>query len=95
MNDILKRIIDHEKYNAKNSYDSKKFIFGTRVPENHILVSFDVVYTNTDINEVTKILKGKWSKIKEHTKINEKLFFELLEFCISTNKSLASQWDSH
>lgn len=84
MNDILKKIVNNEKYNVKNSYEFKKFIDETRVPDDHILVSFDVVslYTNTDIDEVTNILKRKWPEIKKHTNIDEKLFFELLDFCI-------------
>lgn len=87
MNNIIKNITDYTKYNVKNSYEFKSFIANVRVPDDHILVSFDVVslYTNTDITKVINILKRRWSEIEIHTTMDRNLFFEALEFCIDAS----------
>lgn len=68
INDILKNITDDTKYDIKNSNEFKNlnFITKARIPENHILVSYDVVslYTNTDVDKVTNILNRRWSEIE-------------------------------
>lgn len=80
---ILRTSID-SAYNITDSFSFCEFINGFRLPPDHVLVSFDVVSLFTCIPRklVTDSISKMWNKIEPHTRIDDKLFKEIVEFCL-------------
>lgn len=87
LSNVLKNIIGKSKNTVKDSWDLADVIRDITIPDNHILISLDVVslYTNTPTDLAIDILKNRWTEIKEFTKINEKDFIMAVEECLSSS----------
>ncbi|XP_055527883.1 uncharacterized protein LOC129720426 [Wyeomyia smithii] len=83
---ILQASVD-SVYNAKSSNTFCEYVNQLEVPQDHILVSFDVVslFTNVTKHAVTHDVIMMWDEIKKNTEINLDLFLEILEFCIDAS----------
>lgn len=86
LSNILTNIIGKTEYHIKDSWDFHNTIKNNKIPENHILVSFDVVslYTNIPIELAIKSIKEKWNLIKNFTAIPEKEFIEATKLCLNS-----------
>ncbi|XP_058832904.1 uncharacterized protein LOC131690856 [Topomyia yanbarensis] len=80
---ILQKSV-HSKYNIRNSYEFCQYINNINLPNDHVLVSFDVVSLFTSIPKelVRKSIFTHWAKIETNTSICLDLFWEITEFCI-------------
>lgn len=74
----------HSKYSIPDSYHFCEMINTTRLPEGHIMVSFDVVslFTCIPIALVRRSIINHWGEICEQTHICLDLFVEVVCFCI-------------
>ncbi|XP_044754436.1 uncharacterized protein LOC123313562 [Coccinella septempunctata] len=85
---ILKAAYDtNNEYYTRDTFHFAEMVKNLKIPEDHRLVSFDVVnlFGNLDKNKIIDILKSKWHKIRQHTVVDEKLFFEIVEYVLSNN----------
>lgn len=75
-----------EKY-VKNSFEFVDFIKTQTIPDNHMLVSLDVIslFTNIPIDLTNNIIKDRWHLIEINTTITLDMFLELFTFCIENN----------
>lgn len=74
----------NSNYNIRDSFSFCTFINSVRLPENHILVSFDVtsLFTCIPRDMIPGIIIERWEEIKKHTHINLDLFLEIVNFCL-------------
>jgi predicted GIY-YIG superfamily endonuclease len=81
--DILKSTIGLSEHSVKNSMDFRTKIKDFSIPDDHKLVSFDVVslFTNIDNRRVLDIVNRKWNVIKSSskTKLSKLDFLDALE----------------
>lgn len=58
-----------------------------KLPQDCTLISLDVVnlFGNLGKSTVVEVMNIKWDIIKEHTKINKKLFLEMVQFILENN----------
>lgn len=87
--EVLKKsyIIDNEYY-IRDSFHFSSIINGLKIPENYVIVSFDVVnlYGNMSKNSIIKAISNKWENIKNFTKgLTKKFFIEIIEFVLGNN----------
>jgi len=86
LSNILANILGNNEYHIKDSWDFHNFIKDKKIPNDHILVSFDVVslYTNIPIELAMQSISEKWSLIKNHTTIPKNEFIEATKLCLSS-----------
>ncbi|XP_062716665.1 uncharacterized protein LOC134292023 [Aedes albopictus] len=74
-------------HNIRDSFTFASEINRMKIPENHVIVSFDVIslFTNIPKELVIQGVFSNWEKIKRHTQINLDLFQELVAFCLDTS----------
>ena len=72
------------KYNIRNSFEFCDYVNNVKLPDGHVLVSFDVVslFTCIPIQLVRKSIFKHWTEIEENTSICLDIFWEITEFCI-------------
>ncbi|XP_037826543.1 uncharacterized protein LOC119614495 [Lucilia sericata] len=82
--DILRKLTNDSIYNVRDAREFKNRIDNTRIEDDEILVSFDVVslFPSIPINLAIKTIDRKWHMLEEHTKIPRELFMDILTFCI-------------
>lgn len=87
LSDILKKIVICDEYIVRNSYDVKERLKDIVIPDNHILVSFDVVslFTSVSLSLFMSLVEEYWFLIKTHTRMPFETFREALNFCIYKN----------
>ena len=88
--DVLIKVLD-VKANVKNSFDFKRSIDDVRMPEDYVLVSYDVVslFTNVTVERINDAIKKRWPSIRKHTKIKQGQFIEMVGFCLVDCNDLA------
>lgn len=71
-------------YNIADSFSFCLYINSVQLPEDHILVSFDVISLFTCIPRdlVISSIIERWLDIKPNTNINLDLFIEIMNFCL-------------
>lgn len=76
--------VSEDRLNVRNSQQLIDKLRNVELEDDDILVSFDAValFTCIPVALVLEITKERWNNIKNFTSINEKLFFEALEFCL-------------
>ncbi|XP_055543585.1 uncharacterized protein LOC129729127 [Wyeomyia smithii] len=74
----------NSRYNVSDSFSFCRFINSVQLPEDHILVSFDVASLFTCIPRelVTHTIIERWTYIKLNTNINLDLFLEVTTYCL-------------
>lgn len=84
---ILHPITTTFPYNVSNSIDLVKTLNTVTLPNNYVLVSFDVtsLFTNIPKELVIKIIKEKWQFISSYTTLSKSLLIELIEHCFDTS----------
>ena len=72
------------KYNIRNSFEFCEYVNNVKLPDGHVLVSFDVVSLFTCIPKelVRKSVFKHWTQIEENTSICLDIFWEITDFCI-------------
>lgn len=88
LSDILKVTFNNtNNYNIKDTFTFAIEMENIILPENYVLISLDVVslFTNIPLNLVINILKLKWNKIKDNTKISNSNFMMLINFIFENN----------
>lgn len=81
---IIGKIINKEIYNITNSFEFKNFIEAVNVPENYMMISFDVtsLFTNVSIDNVINVIEKRWDEIAIITPIPKEKFINLIKFCL-------------
>lgn len=79
---IINNIVDKDIYNVRNSFDFKEFIENIMVPQDHVMVSFDIIslFTNIPTDLAINIINNKWKDIENHTRIPQQKFINLIKF---------------
>ncbi|XP_055522434.1 uncharacterized protein LOC129716622 [Wyeomyia smithii] len=64
---------------------SGRYINSIRLPEDYVLVSFDVtsLFTSIPTYMIPGIIINRWQDIKQNTDINLDLFLEIIDFCLN------------
>jgi len=72
--------------NFKNSVEIVKKLANIHIPDDHDLVSLDVVllFTNVPIDMVMEILDNRWNLIESHTKIPKEEFLNAVKFTLNS-----------
>jgi len=72
--------------NFKNSVEIVKKLANIHIPEDHDLVSLDVVslFTNVPIDLVMEVLDNRWNLIEPHTKIPKNEFLNAVKFTLDS-----------
>lgn len=72
------------KYNIKNSFELKEKLKNIKIEEDEIIISLDVIslFPNIPVNFVINEIKTEWNIIRDKTNIPNKLFYDILEFCL-------------
>jgi len=72
--------------NFKNSVEIVKKLANIYIPEDHDLVSLDVVslFTNVPIDLVMEVLDNRWNLIEPHTKIPKNEFLNAVKFTLDS-----------
>ncbi|XP_062704289.1 uncharacterized protein LOC134286653 [Aedes albopictus] len=75
------------EYNIRDSFTFAAEIKHLKVPEDHVIVSFDVIslFTNVPKELILRAIREDWDRIKEHTQINMYLFLEIVNFCLDNS----------
>lgn len=88
MADILKSAYNTDNdYYIKDTFDFAAQINNFQLPNNHKIVSFDVVnlFGNLDKNNIIRILEKKWETIQYHAKMDKDLFLEIIQYILENN----------
>lgn len=91
LTDILTRAYDtNNEFYVKDSFQFSKFINNFQLPNNYVIVSFDVVslFTNLSLESVLKSIQNHWDTISQHCNLSFELFEELLTFIFDSNFSI-------
>ncbi|XP_062711953.1 uncharacterized protein LOC134289692 [Aedes albopictus] len=77
----------NSSYNIRDSFSFCSFINSVRLPDNYVLVSFDVtsLFTCIPRDLVSRTVIERWQEIRENTDICLDLFLEIVEFCLGCN----------
>lgn len=80
----IQKVIGNTENHVKNSFEFVKLINNLRILPNCRLISLDVkaLFTNIPKLLVLKCVKLRWREIRQHTKLPDSVFLEILEFCI-------------
>ncbi|XP_055546043.1 uncharacterized protein LOC129730608 [Wyeomyia smithii] len=72
-------------FNIKDSFSFCSYINSIRLPEDYVLVSFDVtsLFTSIPTYMIPGIIINRWQDIKQNTDINLDLFLEIIDFCLN------------
>ena len=78
--------IDNEFY-VKDSFTFSTYINNFQLPDNYVLVSFDVVslFTNLPLEAVLESIKNNWDSISPHCSLNYETMENLLTFIFDSN----------
>lgn len=84
---ILVPVVDTFSFNVRNSTELVELLEKTRLPDNYILVSLDVVSLFTTIpNElVSATIEEYWEDFKNMAKVPKETLIELVNICFSTS----------
>lgn len=82
LHDILNKLTPIFQFNVRNSYELVNRLKGETLPDNYVLVSFDVksLFTSIPQDLVNDIIDLQWDEISKHTKINNADFHDLIQF---------------
>lgn len=86
--DVLKSAYNEEnEYYVRDTFQFAKMLNNFKLPHDCTLISLDVVnlFGNLGKSTVVEVMNIKWDIIKEHTKINKKLFLEMVQFILENN----------
>lgn len=74
-------------YYVKDSFHFAEQVNNLNLPNNYVVVSFDVVnlFGNISKELVTTVIKKKWQDINRTTNISQDLFLELIHFVLDNN----------
>lgn len=91
---IIRKSINHEKYNILNSYTFHDFIVKQKIPQNYILVSLDVVslFTNIPMDIVKENIDKRWNEIRKYTSLPLSDFHDGIDLTLSHNYFM---WESN
>lgn len=81
--DIMTEAYDSgNDYHMTDSFKFSEFINNFELPNNFVLVSFDVtsLFTNIPVQLVTDSISRRWNSIQQHTNITKDMFLQLLTF---------------
>lgn len=80
---IINQINFQSPFSIKNSFDFVENIQKKIVPENNVLVSFDVnsLFTNIPSHLVLELISKNWTKLQPFTSISKHSFIELVKLC--------------
>ena len=83
----LKRVFPKTKYSIDNSFELKKLLNNTRVPPNHIMVSFDAksLFTNVTITHVIETLEKRSSVLSQKSIIPPHEIIRAIQFLYNNN----------
>lgn len=88
---FLSNLISHafvrDQYHVKDSFEMVKYIQGFSIPDDHILISLDVIslFTNIPTDLTIELLKDRWSLIEDHCELTLDAFVSLLQFCFDNS----------
>lgn len=89
---------ENDRYYIRDSFQFSELINNFQLPENYVVVSFDVVslYSNIPIDLVAEVLENRWDTISPHTNIPKREFVALVRFVFNSsfftyNKKIYSQ----
>ena len=70
LNIILENSLSMSNYTVKNSWEFQKIIITKTIPDDHVMISLDVVaiFPNIPFELVKKAVSKRWIKVKSHTK---------------------------
>jgi hypothetical protein len=87
LSNILNEHNKNNDYTIYNSLEFKQKIVEIKVPENHIMISLDVInlFPNIPNNLVIRTIDDRWKKIKQHTNLTKALFLDLISHCINNS----------
>lgn len=76
-----------DRYYIKDSFQFSELINNFQLPNNYVVVSFDVVslYSNIPLDLVIEVIHNKWNSISNHTNIPEDEFVDLVKFVFDSN----------
>jgi hypothetical protein len=83
LSEILSKIQFNESFNIQNSYQCVTLIQNIQLPQNYILISLDVIklFPSIPLRLIIKSINKRWQQIKEHTKISQTMFEDLITLC--------------
>lgn len=88
MADALKSAYNTDnRYYVKDTFQYAQEINDFEIPDDHRLISLDVVnlFGNLEKKKIIEILKLKWENIRPHTNLDMNLFMEIITFLLENN----------
>lgn len=87
MHSILVHLTPTFKFNIKNSHDLALAVRGKTLPDNYVLVSFDVksLFNSIPHKLIFDIFQKRWHEMSNFTNINKDTFLQLVSFCIEAS----------
>lgn len=78
---------DYNEYAVKNSFEFAEKTNDFQLPEDHVVVSLDVVslFTNISLELTLHIIQEEWTRIEQHTNVPIEIFVNIIEFIFSAN----------
>ena len=73
---IIGKIVGKTEYHVVNSFEFAEQIAGTKIPEEVVLFSLDVIslYTNVPVDYALECLNIRWQEVEKHTNIERDSF---------------------
>lgn len=86
LTDSLSNVIGKNKHYIKDSWHLKKLLKDIVIPENHILISLDVIslYTSIPTQLAKDIITKRWDEIKQHTILPLNEFLTAIEYILTS-----------
>ncbi|XP_072377245.1 uncharacterized protein [Diabrotica undecimpunctata] len=88
LTDILTNAYNlNNNFYIKDSFDFSSFINNFQLPQNYVLVSFDVtsLFTNLPLDLIISSVEKHWNEISQHTNIDLLHFKTLINFVFDSN----------
>lgn len=87
LGEILKNIVGKTEANIKDSWEFIKYIKNKSIPDNHSIISLDVIslYTNIPIQLALSVIKNKWNEIEPHTNLPKNEFYDAMKMCLTSS----------
>lgn len=86
LSNTITNIIGKNDHYIKNSFEFKNFINDIYIPEDHILISLDVVsmYTNIPTNLAKLAIEKNWNNLKNYTTLTKEEFLKATEITLNS-----------
>lgn len=88
MADILKAAFaDYNEFSIKNSFDFAEKMNNFKLPDEHAVISLDVVslFTNISLELTLHIIQEEWTRVEQVTTVPIEWFVSIMEFIFSAN----------